>query len=162
MALDRGRLAKIDRRVFAELDHGHGVQTVKVPVNDAVWSTWRRYCEALGLSMGDGAAGLILDELESVIDVDGIRNQVFAEQASRQAEERTAELEARQRALDRRAETLERKEEHLREWERRLGTPRAAGVHTQNTAKVGRNERCPCGSGLKYKHCHGLPGRSPA
>jgi uncharacterized protein YecA (UPF0149 family) len=26
-------------------------------------------------------------------------------------------------------------------------------------AKVGRNERCPCGSGLKYKHCHGLPGR---
>ena len=21
--------------------------------------------------------------------------------------------------------------------------------------KVGRNERCPCGSGLKYKHCHG-------
>ena len=51
--------------------------------------------------MGDGAAGLILDELESVIDVDGIRNPVFAEQASRQAEERTAELEARQRALDR-------------------------------------------------------------
>ena len=23
--------------------------------------------------------------------------------------------------------------------------------------KVGRNERCPCGSGLKYKHCHGGP-----
>ena len=21
--------------------------------------------------------------------------------------------------------------------------------------KVGRNEACPCGSGLKYKHCHG-------
>ena len=21
--------------------------------------------------------------------------------------------------------------------------------------KVGRNERCPCGSGKKYKHCHG-------
>ena len=21
--------------------------------------------------------------------------------------------------------------------------------------KVGRNEPCPCGSGLKYKHCHG-------
>jgi hypothetical protein len=25
--------------------------------------------------------------------------------------------------------------------------------------KIGRNERCPCGSGLKYKHCNGLPGR---
>ena len=23
--------------------------------------------------------------------------------------------------------------------------------------KVGRNEPCPCGSGEKYKHCHGSP-----
>jgi preprotein translocase subunit SecA len=22
-------------------------------------------------------------------------------------------------------------------------------------AKVGRNELCPCGSGKKFKHCHG-------
>lgn len=22
-------------------------------------------------------------------------------------------------------------------------------------ARVGRNDRCPCGSGKKYKHCHG-------
>lgn len=25
------------------------------------------------------------------------------------------------------------------------------------TAKVGRNEKCPCGSGQKYKKCHGKP-----
>lgn len=25
----------------------------------------------------------------------------------------------------------------------------------RNTPKVGRNEACPCGSGKKYKHCHG-------
>ena len=24
--------------------------------------------------------------------------------------------------------------------------------------KVGRNQPCPCGSGKKYKHCHGSPG----
>ncbi|WP_177342962.1 SEC-C metal-binding domain-containing protein, partial [Pseudomonas sp. EGD-AK9] len=24
--------------------------------------------------------------------------------------------------------------------------------------KVGRNEPCPCGSGKKYKHCHGQIG----
>ena len=24
--------------------------------------------------------------------------------------------------------------------------------------KVGRNEPCPCGSGKKYKHCHGRAG----
>ena len=44
MSLDRGTLAKIDRRVLSELDHGEGVQLVKVPVSEAVWATWRRYC----------------------------------------------------------------------------------------------------------------------
>ncbi len=62
MGLDRGTLAKIDRKAFAELNHADGVQAVKVPVSDAVWSTWRRYCEAMGLSMGEGVAGLILDD----------------------------------------------------------------------------------------------------
>ena len=30
-------------------------------------------------------------------------------------------------------------------------------VSLQNDAfkKVGRNEKCPCGSGKKFKHCHG-------
>ena len=27
--------------------------------------------------------------------------------------------------------------------------------------KIGRNERCPCGSGKKYKKCHGRPGAPP-
>lgn len=27
---------------------------------------------------------------------------------------------------------------------------------TRETAKIGRNQPCPCGSGKKYKHCHGL------
>jgi preprotein translocase subunit SecA len=26
---------------------------------------------------------------------------------------------------------------------------------TRQGRKVGRNEPCPCGSGKKYKHCHG-------
>jgi preprotein translocase subunit SecA len=26
---------------------------------------------------------------------------------------------------------------------------------TRLTQKVGRNDPCPCGSGKKYKHCHG-------
>jgi uncharacterized protein len=30
---------------------------------------------------------------------------------------------------------------------------------TRNVEKVGRNERCPCGSGKKFKHCHGAPGK---
>ncbi|WP_100914224.1 preprotein translocase subunit SecA [Pseudoalteromonas spongiae] len=34
-------------------------------------------------------------------------------------------------------------------------TPEGAAVTVRNDAKVGRNEPCPCGSGKKYKQCHG-------
>jgi preprotein translocase subunit SecA len=30
-----------------------------------------------------------------------------------------------------------------------------AGPFVRAVPKVGRNEPCPCGSGRKYKHCHG-------
>jgi preprotein translocase subunit SecA len=32
----------------------------------------------------------------------------------------------------------------------------AAGTFVRSERKVGRNEPCPCGSGKKYKHCHGV------
>jgi hypothetical protein len=31
----------------------------------------------------------------------------------------------------------------------------AGGTFVRTTPKVGRNDPCPCGSGRKYKHCHG-------
>jgi len=38
-------------------------------------------------------------------------------------------------------------------------TPKPASERNPNDpsswGKVGRNEECPCGSGKKYKHCHG-------
>jgi len=38
-------------------------------------------------------------------------------------------------------------------------TPKPAAERNQNDpstwGKVGRNEECPCGSGKKFKHCHG-------
>ncbi len=45
--------------------------------------------------------------------------------------------------------------------ERALGTNRqaepvkAVAAAAKASAKVGRNDPCPCGSGKKYKHCHG-------
>ena len=33
--------------------------------------------------------------------------------------------------------------------------PESSGPFVRNERKVGRNEPCPCGSGKKYKHCHG-------
>jgi preprotein translocase subunit SecA len=36
-----------------------------------------------------------------------------------------------------------------------LPPPDLSGTFVRSERKVGRNERCPCGSGKKYKHCHG-------
>ncbi|MDT8321913.1 MAG: SEC-C metal-binding domain-containing protein, partial [Xanthomonadales bacterium] len=33
--------------------------------------------------------------------------------------------------------------------------PEARQPFIREGRKVGRNEPCPCGSGSKYKHCHG-------
>jgi preprotein translocase subunit SecA len=35
------------------------------------------------------------------------------------------------------------------------GAPQPAETFVREGRKVGRNEPCPCGSGRKYKHCHG-------
>jgi hypothetical protein len=43
----------------------------------------------------------------------------------------------------------------LRRFGVRPATLRAAPVPPPRREKVGRNERCPCGSGQKYKRCHG-------
>ena len=159
MALERGTLSRIDRRVFAELVHTAGVQAVKVPVSDAVWSAWRRYCEAIGVSMGEGVAGLIVHELETVVGDGDDAIDVFAEQIARQVGERASRLDARERQLDARADRLRAREVHVAAWEHGIRRERVSGAPARAVTKVGRNERCPCGSGLKYKHCHGLAGR---
>ena len=161
MALERGTLSRIDRRVFAELAHTGGVQAVKVPVSDAVWSTWRRYCEAVGLSMGEGVAGLVARELETVVGDGGDAGGVLADRVVRRVEERVSRLDARERELDTRAGRLRIKEVHLAAWEHQIRAQRMPGASTRAVTKVGRNERCPCGSGRKYKHCHGAAGRRP-
>jgi preprotein translocase subunit SecA len=54
--------------------------------------------------------------------------------------------------------------EFQRKKQRELDAARSAGGGTssngassprRNVEKVGRNEECPCGSGKKYKKCHG-------
>lgn len=38
-------------------------------------------------------------------------------------------------------------------------SPPPAAAPIRSAPKVGRNEPCPCGSGKKYKHCHGRAGQ---
>lgn len=147
MALDRGTLAKIDRRVFAELGHTVATQTVRVPVSDAVWSMWRRYCAALGLTMGEGIAGLIDCELRALVDNGERDGAVFAAELERRLVARCEALEVRERRLDEREQSLRASERLLRARTRPLELP--------SRSSVGRSDPCPCGSGFKYKRCHG-------
>lgn len=41
------------------------------------------------------------------------------------------------------------------ESENEEGVPMGTQAPVRNDNKIGRNEPCPCGSGKKYKHCHG-------
>jgi preprotein translocase subunit SecA len=80
------------------------------------------------------------------------------------SEEEVAELEAQERAQ---AEAAARQMQFQHAESGGLGADeeaeqarlaQAAAAHTPTTRegpKVGRNDPCPCGSGKKYKHCHG-------
>ena len=66
MGLDRGLLARVDRRLLAGLGQDETYRMVRVPVSEAKWSTWRRYCQSAGVSMGRAMAVFIDAELVAV------------------------------------------------------------------------------------------------
>jgi len=168
MELDRGTLARIDRKLLAGLGQDETFRMVRVPVSEAKWSTWKRYCDAAGISMGRAIMALIERELVSVFgESNGNEIPLFAGRAEEKLAAREAQAVAREGHLEAteerlggwsdwlrpRGEELEARERRT-EWASKLvARPRAVST------KVGRNERCPCGSGLKHKHCHGLAGR---
>jgi len=152
MDLDRGVLARIDRRLLSSLDQDNGRQMVRVPVSPAMWSTWRRYCAAFEVSMGRGIAELIAHELLTVAEDDSAAVPVFNTEMDRKLAARAERVDAHERRLEDRERALALSEQRLRSTARQIRdmqTPTATGL------KIGRNERCPCGSGAKYKRCHG-------
>ena len=167
MGMDRGLLARIDRKLLAGLGSDEAYRTVRVPAAAAKWSTWRRYCESVGISMGRAVTLLIDRELIAVFGEHiGDDPPVFAQRATEQLAIREAKIAARESEVDAERERMRGWGERLRRWEGELEARerRAALVSKLPSgdstvrAKIGRNERCPCGSGRKYKHCHGVPG----
>jgi uncharacterized coiled-coil protein SlyX len=169
MDLDRGTLARIDRKVVSGLDDAESYRMVRLPVSEATWSTWKRYCDAAGISMGRAVIGLIGNELRSVVaGSTGDEAPLFAGLAEERLASREAQIAARERAIEEAEKRLSEwtkrlrtREGELRMLERQVRAAPAPVVHpAEPRSKVGRNERCPCKSGLKYKHCHGLAGRA--
>jgi hypothetical protein len=147
MDLDRGILAKIDRTMLSGLGHTESWQMLRVPVSDAPWSTWRRYCAALGISMGRAVAELIACELHALVSGDASRAGALSSELPDRLAARAEALDVRERRLDDKERSLRASERLLRAKTRPLEPPSSEGV--------GRNEPCPCGSGFKYKRCHG-------
>jgi hypothetical protein len=169
MDLDRGALANLDRRLLAGLDREQRFQMVRVPVSPASWSTWKSYCAVAGISMGRAILALIDRELASVAETSDGSGPVLAQRVREQLANREAEVASREREMAVAEQRLRSRNEQLRCWEAEIQTleqrvelsSKLTAQRSDSTRKVGRNERCPCGSGLKYKYCHGLTGRPP-
>ncbi len=100
MDLDRGTLARIDRKLLAGLGGDEANRTLRVPANGAKWSTWKRYCDAAGISMGRAVTMLIDQELISVFgDINGDESLVFAQRATERLANREAKIAARERKV---------------------------------------------------------------
>ncbi|MGB5379838.1 MAG: SEC-C metal-binding domain-containing protein [Acidimicrobiia bacterium] len=168
MDMDRGTLARIDRKLLASLGDDEAYRTLRVPAIAAKWSTWKRYCDSAGISMGRAVTILIDRELLSVFsDITGDEAPVFARRATEQLAIREAKIVARERDVDTDearmcewSERLRRREAEVEAREQRAESiSKLTSRDSTPRSKIGRNERCPCGSGLKYKYCHGVAGR---
>ena len=98
MDLKRGVLARIDRKLLAGLEQNETYRMVRVPVTAAKWSTWKRYCESAGISMGRAIVTLIDRELVSVFgDHTGDYLPVLAKQAEEELTRRQEQVPAERR-----------------------------------------------------------------
>lgn len=167
MTLTRGKLANIDRALLAELTDEEGSQPSRLPISPATWSAWNRYCDVIGIPMGRAIVAMINLELASVVDEDLENESAVIAEKKRLLDERSKELDAREREIERREKRLElRRRPTNAELERMADQiePNDPGWATTASASrspdpelfkgVGRNEKCPCGSGKKFKTCH--------
>ncbi len=162
MTLDKRTLSSLDRKMSAELDSQARFRMVRVPIDDRRWAIWNRHCQAAGVSMGRGIAGLIEEELASVTGT----SEEIASPLVMEAEKNLATQQAALAAVD---ERLALEATRLQQWERqleyrrdelhrkelRLRSPAPPQPSAVQSPRVGRNDPCPCGSGVKYKRCHG-------
>jgi hypothetical protein len=166
MTIDRGTLARIDRRLLSELHGQRRPQLVKVLVSEAVWDVWRRYCRLARVAMGEGLAILLTHELRIGIEeskpVDRALDSTIAARVTDLSDTLTEQerlLETARDELRRRDEQIQILEQHLRSAQHQLATTPTNTVPARQ--RVGRNDRCPCGSGLKYKFCQAMKHQGP-
>jgi DNA repair exonuclease SbcCD ATPase subunit len=120
MTLDRRILRNVDDRLRSELDRDKGEWMVKVPVSNATRAVWRRYCDTVGIHMGEALAILLRRELASIVDIDLETVRDRLEQRETEIETRAAELNDREDEMERREREVDFKESSRTREERRL------------------------------------------
>lgn len=172
MTLNRQILRKIDDALRAEFDEEKGEWMAKVPISGATKVVWQRYCQAVGVGMGEGVALLMLNELASIAGEDAERlvDRLHAQEAemkvrAQELADRDKNLNQRERSLSLREAELEDRQKEVAARERnvaaieqtlprRLSAPARPQLAGSSKQKLGRNELCWCNSGKKYKNCH--------
>ncbi|MGH9481673.1 MAG: preprotein translocase subunit SecA, partial [Terriglobales bacterium] len=101
----------------------------------------------------------MFQDLMERIEDDSLRTVFLARVITQEEQQRELEArrEAESAALREYEKELERRKQKQARELRFSGSEPAAAVATvvRNDAKVGRNDPCPCGSGKKFKKCHG-------
>lgn len=149
MDLDRGILARLDRKLLAGLGHDETYRMVRVPVTASRWSTWRRYCESTDVSMGRALVTLIDRELVSMFgDQSGDHLPVLSEQAEKELARRREQVARREEKAAAVEARLSAWNAHLRAWEVELRSRRTAsrvrsedGRASQGGEDQGRSKR---------------------
>jgi hypothetical protein len=113
MTLSRQILRKIDDALRAEFDQEKGEWMAKVPISGATKVVWQRYCQAVGVGMGEAVALLMLHELASVAGEDAETLADRRNARDEESKERVQELKGRERELNQRDRALALREADL-------------------------------------------------
>ena len=115
---------------------------------------WQRLADMLGIDLGKFESFNLFKGVLEKISRDVISVLVRAQIPFRQSEEgKTPNLNVREQPA-RKKQDMSSMQTSRSELSTNSGEPKSnAPVHVEK--KVGRNDPCPCGSGKKYKNCHG-------
>ncbi|HZD23273.1 MAG TPA: hypothetical protein VE569_07710 [Acidimicrobiia bacterium] len=163
--MSRGVLRKVDNALRAEFDQEQGEWMAKVPISGATKVVWQRYCQAVGVGMGEGVALLMLHELAPVAgeDAERLADRLHTQEAKVKARaqalndqeknlnKREHSLSLREADLEDRQTEVAAREHHVAAIEQslaqRLRAPGRYQTAGSSTPKLGRNERtCHLGS----------------
>jgi len=157
--LDRGTLTRIDRRVHSRLGDEERDRMVWLPVAEATWSTWKRYCDAARIAMGRAIVALINHELGAVV----VRPMSIS--CARETSHRATRGEACGPG-PKRAQAGCSSGTAARERTAAQNRGNTDPIHTGDVvatprieSKGGPQRTMPMRSGFKYMQCYGLSGR---